>query len=370
MTAPDPALPNAPALRRALLAWYRRSARPLPWRRSPDPYRVWLSEILLQQTRVETGLRYYERFLRALPTVGDLARTDVATVLKLWEGLGYYSRARNLHRAARIIHEERGGAFPETAAEWRALPGVGPYTAGAIASIACGERAAVVDGNVKRVLARLARIREPVDRAGTTEALWTLARSLLPRTASLAGEWNQALMELGALVCVPRAPRCGGCPVERHCRARAAGEESALPARTPKKPVPHVEVAAAFCLRRGRILLAKRPASGMLGGLWEFPGGRIREADAGSAPAAVRRVLRDEFGLEAGPGPEIGRVRHAFSHFRMTLRLVRIETVRGRARALRSDEVRWVRRGELDALALPTADRRLLPAVDRALRGE
>jgi A/G-specific adenine glycosylase len=364
MTAPDDAIPNAPALRRALLAWYRRCARPLPWRDAPDPYRVWLSEILLQQTRVETGLPYYERFLRALPTVGALARADEGAVLKLWEGLGYYSRARNLHRAARIIHHERGGAFPATAAEWRALPGVGPYTAGAIASIACGERAAVVDGNVKRVLARLARIRDPVDRADTTAALWRMAEALLPRTASLAGEWNQALMELGALVCVPRAPRCDGCPVEYHCRARAAGDASDLPARTPGKPVPHVEVAAGLCVRQGRILLAKRPADGMLGGLWEFPGGRLREADAGSPPAALRRVLREEFGLTADPGPEIGALRHAFSHFRMTLRLFDAGEVRGRARAIRSAEVRWARRSELDALAFPTADRNLIPAID------
>jgi A/G-specific adenine glycosylase len=174
-------------------------------------------------------------------------------------------------------------------------------------------------------------------------------------------------MELGALVCAPRAPGCDGCPAERFCRARAAGDASALPTRTPKKPLPHVEVAAGLCLRRGRILLAKRPADGMLGGLWEFPGGRVREADTGSAPAALRRVLREEFGLAADPESEIAAVRHAFSHFRMTLRLLHAGSVRGRARAIRSDAVRWVRRRDLDALALPAADRRLLPAVDRLL---
>jgi A/G-specific adenine glycosylase len=220
-------------VRAALLRWYRANRRDLPWRRTRDPYRIWLSEILLQQTRVETGLPYYERFVAAFPTVADLAAAPLDRVLKLWDGLGYYTRARNLHRAARLVVHERGGVLPRTAEQWQQLPGIGRYTAGAIASIAFDAAVPVVDGNVKRVFARVFCIERCIDAPAIQTELWRIAADLLPPTAP--GDFNQSLMELGARLCTPRKPRCADCPIRRCCAAHAAGAQDRLPRRRPKK---------------------------------------------------------------------------------------------------------------------------------------
>ncbi len=349
---------RAAALRRALLAWFRREARDLPWRRPPrDPYRVWVSEIMLQQTRVEAVIPYYERFLAAFPDPAALAAAPDNLLLKLWEGLGYYARARNLREAARRITQERGGRLPGTAAEWAALPGVGRYTAGAIASIAFGERTPVVDGNVKRALARLFAIEEPVDAAAGEKAIWDLAGRLVPRAAP--GDFNEAVMELGARVCLPRRPRCGECPVARWCEARRLGLAGRLPARRPRKSTPHYEiVAAALRDSRGRYLLGRRPPSSMLGGLWEFPGGKVEPGETHAE--ALARELREELGVEARVGRRIAAVDHAYSHFSITLYVYLCERTGGRLRAHWHAETRWVAPRDFARYPMPAADLKFL----------
>jgi len=343
-------------LRRSLLAWFRRNARDLPWRRTNDPYRIWLSEVLLQQTRVQTAVPYYHRLLHAFPTVHDLAAADEDRLLKLWEGLGYYRRARHLHQAARSLVREYGGRFPRTAEEWARLPGVGRYTAGAVASIAFGQRVPVLDGNVKRVLARLLEIKDCIDRPRTERLLWSAAEALLaPRSA---GRFNQAMMELGARLCTVRGPRCDVCPAAKYCRARVTGRQRVLPVRAKARPVPHYEVVAAAIRRNGRYLLGKRPADGMLAGLWELPGGKVQPSETHGE--ALVRELQEELGISAVVGERLASVRHAYSHFRITLHVYRCERVRGRIRPLHYPETRWVRPAEFERYAFPTATRKIL----------
>lgn len=350
------------ALRRALLAWYRRHARDLPWRRTSDPYRVWLSEIMLQQTRVEAVIPYYERFLAAFPAVRDLAAAPLDRVLKLWEGLGYYSRARNLHTAAQHIVQERGGQFPQTAVEWQALPGIGPYTAGAIASIAFRRRAAALDGNIQRVLARLFCLQESIDAPRTHAELWRCAEDLLPRAA--AGDWNQALMELGATVCIPKHPRCLTCPVKNHCAAYARGVQEKLPVRRAKPPVPVREAVAAALEKHGRYLLAKRPSKGLLGGLWQLPSTAL---EPGQTPAeTLAAFLKATFGLKAAVGPPVGTVTHGFTHFTLQLHVHRARILGGKLRKADAVETAWATPAEFEDYAFANADRKALALLRNA----
>ncbi len=349
----------APALsvvRRALLAWFRHDARDLPWRRSPHPYRVWLSEIMLQQTRVETVVPYYRRFLQAFPSVRKLAAADIDQVLKRWEGLGYYGRARNLHRAAHAIVHDRAGRFPRTANEWRELPGIGRYTAGAIASIAFGERTPVVDGNVKRVFARLFGIQESIDEAATVAAIWKLATDLVPPQSP--GDFNQAVMELGARICTPRQPRCDGCPLRNECVARAEGRPAELPVRRKKKPVPHYDIVAAAIHKKGRYLIGQRPPSGMLGGLWEFPGGKIEDGE--SHEEALLREVREEVGLHVAIEERVATIHHAYSHFAISLHLYRCRHEAGRVRRAYHTRTKWVQQSEFHRYAFPAANYKCL----------
>lgn len=313
---------DRPALRRALLAWYRRNARDLPWRAARDPYAVWLSEIMLQQTRVETVLRYYEPFLAAYPSVQALAAAPLERVLARWAGLGYYRRARNLHAAARLIAGEFGGAFPRSPSDLQRLPGIGRYTAAAIASIAFGEPAAVLDGNVQRVLARLFAVEIPPDEARGCARLWELADALLARRNP--GDFNQALMELGARVCTPTSPRCGCCPVRRWCAAFAQMRVDELPAPRRRRDAPLVEAAAAVVLHAGRLLLERRPDDGLLAGLWRLP--EVPWTPRRTA-ARLRDKLRELLGASVSVrvGRTIGTVEHAFTHRRLRLHVVRCQ---------------------------------------------
>jgi A/G-specific adenine glycosylase len=357
MTQPRPDRKGKQAsLRRVLLGWFAREARDLPWRRTSDPYRIWLSEIMLQQTRVEAVIPYYERFLKAFPTVRDLAAAREDAVLKAWEGLGYYSRARNLHKAAKVIVGDHAGQLPETAEQWRQLPGIGPYTAGAIASIASGLAETAVDGNVLRVLSRIFGIGESIDESATKELIGSIAAALLPRKQ--AGAFNQALMDLGARVCIPRRPRCVACPVSRWCDAYRHGIQDQLPVRTAKKAIPHHEIVVAVVRRNGRYLIGKRPTSGLLGGLWEFPGGKIEPGE--THEQALVREVREETGLEVSVGACIATVDHAYSHFAVTLHVYACEAIAGRARAHFHSELKWVLRSQLDGYAFPAANRRFL----------
>jgi A/G-specific adenine glycosylase len=351
------------AFAQRLLTWFARHARDLPWRRERTPYRVWVAEVMLQQTRVETVVPYYERFLARFPTVEALADAPLEKVLKVWEGLGYYARARNLHAAARQVVIAHQGRLPDTFEGLRALPGVGRYIGGAVASIAFGRDVAAVDGNVRRVLCRVFGIREDVTRSAAQRKLETLATDLLP--PGRAGAFNEALMELGATVCTPRAPRCDRCPLRDLCWAYAGGDPEALPVRRPRRPVPHYDVAAAVTARAdGRVLVAQRNADDMLGGLWEFPGGRREDGE--TLPECLAREMREELGVEVEVSDEDGPlvvVKHAYTHFRITLHAFRCQLVAGQPRCLDCAAFRWVRPAELDALPMSVADRKIAQAL-------
>src|SRR5512139_3105433 len=259
---------------RLLLTWYHQHGRTnMPWRDHPDPYAVWVSEIMLQQTRVETVIPYFEKWMKLFPDVRALANASEREVLNAWEGLGYYSRARNLHKAAKIVAEQYHGEIPRDLEQLRKLPGIGRYTVGAIASMAFGMDVSTLDGNIKRVYARIFDVTEPVDSPVGEKILWQLADENLPK--GHAGDYNQALMDLGAMICVPKNPRCLICPVMQFCQARQKGVQDQRPAKTPKKNVPRYVHAAAVIVQRGRVLLAQRPSQGLLGGMWEFPNGRV-----------------------------------------------------------------------------------------------
>ncbi|HEY5995920.1 MAG TPA: A/G-specific adenine glycosylase [Candidatus Deferrimicrobiaceae bacterium] len=300
----------------ALLAWFAGNARPMPWRETSDPYRIWLSEIMLQQTQVGTVAPYYRRFLEAFPDVESLAAAPADALMKQWEGLGYYSRARNLHRCAAIVVRERGGKFPSDPAELEALPGIGRSTAGAIASIAFGRDAAILDGNVKRVVARLAAIGGDPSRSDAKARMWTVSeRLVLPGTGRNTA---LAMMDLGAVVCTPKRPDCGGCPLNRWCRAFAEGRPEAYPGKAARKARPLREaVAAVIGDSAGRVLIRRRPDDGLLGGLWEFPGVFLGSGETQEAALA-------RWGLESGicgltPARRFATIRHAFTHFGLRL---------------------------------------------------
>ena len=354
---------SSAALSRHLLDWFARNARDLPWRRDRTPYRVWLAEVMLQQTQVDTVVPYYERFLARFPRIDALGSAPLEDVLKVWEGLGYYARARNLHAAAQQILACQDGRLPETYEELLALPGIGRYIAGAVASIAFGQDVPAVDGNARRVLCRLFAVSDDVTRTPVQRELDALAAGLVP--ADHAGEFNEALIELGATVCTPRAPRCIECPLQTECVAYAQGVAQTLPVRRPRRLVPHYDVAAAVTLRDGRVLVAQRKAEDMLGGLWEFPGGK-REAGE-SLPECLTREMREELGVEVQVGEMLTVVKHAYTHFRITLHAFLCCLAAGEPRCLDCADFRWVDRQELDALPMSVADRRIARALQATL---
>jgi A/G-specific adenine glycosylase len=349
-------LKTRPDFAQRLLDWFAAEARDLPWRRNRHPYRVWLAEVMLQQTQVDTVAPYYVRFLARFPTVAALAEASLEEVLKLWEGLGYYARARNLHAAARQIVTQHGGQIPDTFEALLALPGVGRYTAGAVASIAFRQNVPAVDGNVRRMLARAFAIREDMSRSAAQRKLETLAAELLP--PGRAGAFNEALMELGATVCTPRAPECDRCPLRDLCQAHATGEQEALPVKRPRKRTPQYDVAAAVTIDdRGRVLVAQRNADDMLGGLWEFPGGKCEDGE--TLPECLAREMREELDVEVEVGELLIVVKHAYTHFRITLHAFRCQVVSGEPRCLDCAAFRWVSPARLDALPMSVADRKI-----------
>lgn len=340
-----------------LLAWFRVQARDLPWRHERSPYRIWVSEIMLQQTQVDTVRGYYERFIEQFPTVDALASAPLEAVLKLWEGLGYYSRARSLHRAAQEVVTRYAGHLPADPDALRALPGIGRYTAGAIASLAFGLPVPAVDGNVRRVMARV--LAEPAPHPMDLEAA---VAQLLPDEDP--GTFAEALIELGATLCRPTSPHCLLCPWCDWCRARQSGDPEAFPRPQPRKALPHYDVAAAVTVREdSRILVAQRRQTDMLGGLWEFPGGKRRDGE--SLPDALRREMHEELGIEVAVGEHLIQLDHAYTHFRITLHAFVCRLVAGEPQCLECDDFRWATLEEIEALPMPVTDRRIALAVQR-----
>lgn len=340
-----------------LLTWYHANKRTLPWRGHPSAYAVWVSEIMLQQTRVETVIPYFEKWMRLFPDVNSLAKASEHNVLNAWEGLGYYSRARNLHKAAKIVAEQFNGEIPRDLSDLRKLPGIGRYTLGAIASIAFGMDVSALDGNIKRVYARIFDMDLPVDSPAGEKVLWGLADQHLPHEH--AGDYNQALMDLGATICVPKNPRCLICPVMELCQARENGTQDQRPVLKPKKEVPHYVHAAAVIIERKRVLLAQRPSQGLLGGMWEFPNGRLEGEPAQGLPSALKTEYRLRLRVTRGDKIQkkeaLGIVQHAYTHFKVTVHVFLCELIS----MPKGTNLKWVPLKDLDNYPMGKIDRQI-----------
>lgn len=352
---PSSAIAN---LRASLLSWYRQSGRKLPWRQTRDPYAIWVSEIMLQQTQVKTVIPYYDRWLQQFPTIQDLAAAEQQQVLKVWQGLGYYARARNLHRAAQEIVQTYGGVFPDQLSLVLSLPGIGRTTAGGILSAAFNQPTPILDGNVKRVLARLVALHVPPGKA--IASLWQLSEQLLdpeqPR------DFNQALMDLGATICTPAKPACLLCPWNANCQAYNLGMQSELPMTETRTPIPHKLIGVAVIWNdQQQILIDRRPQSGLLGGLWEFPGGKVEPGE--TIQDCIRREIQEELGIEVEVGDRLITVDHTYTHFRVTLEVHYCRHLSGVPQPIECDEVRWVTLEEIDQFPFPKANVQIIDAL-------
>jgi A/G-specific adenine glycosylase len=346
-------------VRRQLLAWFARSRRDLPWRRDRDPYRIWVSEVMLQQTTVAAVVPYFERFLQTFPTLTSLAAADEQDVLRRWEGLGYYRRARDLHRAARRLAAEHGSQVPDDPEALAGLPGMGRYTLGAVLSQAFDRRLPILEANSQRVLCRLFALAHDPRRGPARRWLWQAAEDLLP--ARRAGDFNQALMELGALVCTPSAPRCDDCPLAESCAARRLGLQEAIPARAAPPTVVEVREAAVVVRRGGAVLLAQRPGEGRWANMWEFPHGELRDGESHEEAAA--RLARELTGLKVALGGELLTVRHGVTRFRITMVCFEARHAGGAFRSSFYRQGKWVSPGELAGYPVSAPQRRLAAVV-------
>ncbi|WP_420641599.1 A/G-specific adenine glycosylase [Candidatus Leptofilum sp.] len=354
-------------IQNALLDWWDVDHADLPWRRSKNPYAIWVSEIMLQQTQIATVIPYFERWMTRFPTVQALAEAPLDDVLKLWEGLGYYSRARNLHAAAQAVVQDWNGRLPQTAADLMKLKGIGHYTAGAVASIAFDEPAPVLDGNVIRVLSRLTDLPEDVTQTATKNNLWQLAEQLVP--AARPGDFNQALMELGQKICLPAKPMCLLCPLSAHCLARRRGTQLERPVRPPRKRTPHYDVVAGIIWAKdakigdpaAKFLIAQRPFDGLLGGLWEFPGGK--QEDGETLTQALVREIEEELAMQIEVGEFVTKIKHAYTHFRITLHAFHARHLTGSPQHLGVANHAWVTLADLDKYAFAVTDRKIIAAL-------
>jgi A/G-specific adenine glycosylase len=346
---------------RRLLPWFRRHQRDLPWRRSLDPYRVWISEIMLQQTQVVTVIPYFNRFIAAFPTAAALAAADENEVLRLWEGLGYYRRARQLHAAAKVIVSDHGGKFPQTHEQIWQLPGIGRYTAGAIASIAYDQREPILEANTVRLLSRL--FAQPGDPSTTAaqSALWQFAEAIVP--ARNCGQFNQALMELGSLVCTPRMPRCDACPVSELCAAFQQGKQDQIPGAKAKPSIEAVREAAVVIWNRGKVFVRRRSAGERWAGLWDFVRFPLVARRGPALHLEMNAKVQEQTGLSIGDIEKIATLKHGVTRFRITLDCYRADYVTSQVR-LQKGEWRWIAPQELEHLPLSVTGRKLSRLIE------
>ncbi len=345
---------------RALLRWYKEHQRDLPWRKSGDPYAVWVSEIMLQQTRVESVREYYRRWMLAFPSLDLLAAASEQDVLRRWQGLGYYSRARNLHRAAQMVVAEWGGKLPKLPKELQRLPGIGPYSAGAIASIAFRQDVPIVDGNVVRVLCRLFALDTDPTRAPLKNTLWEIAESLIVK--GQAGAFNQALMELGALVCTPQKPRCSDCPLSRVCEAHRLNRTASLPALPKAAAVTRVRNIAVVATRRSRVLVVQRPQDARRWpSMWEFPNMDVLTKT--QIPSTINKLLAP-LGLEIQDRKALMSFHHAVTRYRIEVEAFAATKISGKLRP--RSAARWVHPDDLEELPMPAAQRRIARALEKS----
>lgn len=356
-----------------LLRWFQKNKRPLPWRESRDPYRIWISEIMLQQTQVNTVIPYYEKWMKKFPTIQRLAASPLSGVLKQWEGLGYYSRARNLHETAKTVSEKFGGRFPETTNELQKLPGIGRYTAGAVASIAFNKSAPLLDGNVKRVLSRILALKQAVDTPAGENKLWETAGKIVAESRS-PGDLNQALMELGALVCAPQNPQCPVCPMTRICRAHQLKREEDFPVKLRKQTLEKLNTVAAILWKKGEVLLEKQPLDARWGGLWMFP--HWISASGKNEKGFLKDRVREKLGISIQTFTPRMSVRHGFTKYQVWLNVYEAE-IKGRGGPCarpgnawgaykRRPYQRWVRLQELTRFALPRPHQKIAEALQNA----
>ncbi|MFH2219030.1 MAG: A/G-specific adenine glycosylase [Pseudomonadota bacterium] len=346
-------------LRKRLIAWYGENQRKLPWRETDDPYRIWVSEVMLQQTQVNTVLPYYQRFFLYFPELKHLARADLQDVLKAWEGLGYYARARNLHRSAKIVFEKYGGKIPENPSRFRELPGVGNYIAAAVMSIAFCQPHSVVDGNVKRVIARLLQLDAPVNKSVSYGKFKAVSDRLLDTRNP--GIFNQAMMELGALKCTPRKPDCSTCPIIFFCRAHHAGTVNEYPKRVKLPPTPEYHIAVGVVYKNGHVLITRRKSEGLLGGLWEFPGGKVRKDE--SAETACLREIKEEVNLSVEIASFLTRVKHAYTHFKVRVDVFCCKYIAGDVQLKGPVDYQWIELYEIEQYPFPKANHKFIPLL-------
>jgi A/G-specific adenine glycosylase len=345
-------LPQTEKIQTKLLQWFRTNGRDLPWRRTRDPYAIWVSEIMLQQTQVATVVPYYQRFLKSFPTVRQLAKADLSKVLKVWEGLGYYSRARNLHRASQIVLNHFHGILPNNLKDLFSLPGIGRSTAGAILSFAFQKEAPILDGNAKRVLSRLFAISgNPKE---TEKLLWKFSESLIPRGYS--NPFNQGLMDLGSVICKSKDPHCPRCPLRNLCQGYLWGKPETYPPRPVKKTIPHITAVSAVIQKYQKVLLRRRPEEGLLGGLWEFP--NWKREDEKRLRLSLRNHVRKEMGLNVRVEEPIGTFRQTFSHFKLTLHVYNCKLENG------MEGGRWVPIRKLHLFPMSRIHRRIAKMID------
>jgi A/G-specific adenine glycosylase len=344
-----------------LLLWFKKNKRSLPWRETDNPYCIWVSEVMLQQTQVNTVLSYYRTFLLHFPNVQSLAQANINHVLKIWEGMGYYARARNLHRAAKTVVEKHHGKIPDNWHDFKRLSGVGDYIASAVLSIAFHKPHAVVDGNVKRVLARLLQINAAVNRSASYKIFKEASEKLFD--PKQPGIFNQALMELGALICKPKKPNCRICPLQTCCRSYQFQTVDNYPKRIKNPPRPEYHIAIGVVFKNNHVLITRRKLDGLLGGLWEFPGGKVKKGE--SSETACVREIREEVNITVEVSSFLTRVKHAYTHFKIRVDVFCCKYLAGNVQLNGPIDYLWIKLQDIDRYPFPKANHKFIPLLKK-----